>query len=77
MITWIVAIAMGVAIMAVSLWAIRLLATPQPPEPDPEDVHEVEVRYRCTVCGMRLTITHAQDEEPDAPRHCREEMEPA
>ena len=35
MITWIIAIAMGMAIMAVSLWAIRLLATPQPPEPDP------------------------------------------
>lgn len=74
--TILIALALGVGIMAVSLWAVRMLATPQPPEPDPEDVLEMEARYRCTVCGMRLTITHAQDEEPDAPRHCREDMEP-
>ena len=74
--TFIVAIVIGVGIMAFSLWAIRLLATPPPPEPDPEDIHEVAVDYRCTVCGMRLTVTHAQDEELEAPRHCREDMEP-
>ncbi len=77
MMTWIIAVGLGVAIMAVSLWAIRLLAMPQPPEPDPEDVLEVEVNYRCTVCGMRLTVTHAQEETAAAPRHCREDMEPA
>jgi len=27
------------------------------------------------VCGMRLTVTHAQGEESAAPRHCREDME--
>ena len=74
--TFLIAVAIGVGIMALSLWAIRLLATPPPPEPDPEDIHEVAVDYRCTVCGMRLTVTHAQDEELEAPRHCREDMEP-
>ena len=77
MVTVLIAIAIGVSIMAVSLWAIRLLAMPQPPEPDPEEVLEVDVPYRCTVCGLRLTVTHAQDTEMIAPKHCREEMEPA
>lgn len=63
-------------IFAVALWAIRLLSMPGPEEADPEDVAEVAVDYKCTVCGLRLTVTHAQvDEEVEAPRHCREPME--
>jgi predicted nucleic acid-binding Zn ribbon protein len=52
-----------------------MLARPVPAEPDPDEVVAVEQDYRCTVCGMRLTVTHAQeDAEADAPRHCREPM---
>ena len=72
--TILIAVAMGLAIMAFGIWAIRLLATPPPPEPDPEDLIEVQKDYRCTVCGMRLTMTAAQDDEASAPKHCREEM---
>ncbi len=71
---YVIAVAIGVAIIAVTLWVIRLLLTPQPEDPDPDDVQEVAVDYRCVVCGMRLTVTHAQDAELDAPRHCREDM---
>lgn len=70
----IIAIAIGVAIIAVTLWVVRLLLIPQPDDPDPDAVKEIAVDYRCIVCGMRLTITHAQDEHPEAPRHCREDM---
>ncbi len=73
--TLVVAIAIGVAIMSVGIWAVRLLATPVPPEPDPEDLEPVEMDFACTVCGMRLTVTAAHG-EPKAPRHCREEMVP-
>lgn len=69
-----IAVAIGVAIIAATLWVVRLLLVPQPDDPDPDQVREVAVDYRCIVCGMRLTITHAQEEEPDAPRHCREDM---
>ena len=71
-----VAIAIGVAILGAGLWAVRLLATPVPSEPDEEGLVEMAVDYRCTVCGMRLTVTQAQGEEIRPPRHCREEMEP-
>jgi hypothetical protein len=70
----IIAIAIGVAILAVTLWVVRLLLVPQPPDPDPDSVKEVAVDYRCVVCGLRLTITHAQESDPEAPRHCREDM---
>ena len=74
--TYVIALAIAVGIFAVAMWAIRLLATPGPEEPDPEDVAEVAVDYRCTVCGLRLTVTHAQtDDEMTAPRHCREPMD--
>jgi len=71
---YVIAVAIGVAIIAVTLWVVRLLLTPQPKDPDPDDVQEVAVDYRCVVCGMRLTVTHAQDADLDAPRHCREDM---
>ncbi len=72
-----VAVAMGLGILFLGRWGIRLLATPAPEEVDPDDVIDVEALFICTVCGLRLTVTHAQGEDLDPPRHCREEMEPA
>ncbi len=74
MVGFLIAVAAGIALFASAVYLVRLLATPQPPEPDPEEIQEVEASYKCTVCGLRLTVTHAQDEEHDAPKHCREEM---
>ena len=71
------AVAMGLVILFLGRWGIRLLATPAPEEVDPDDVIDVVAPFICTVCGLRLTVTHAQGEDVDAPRHCREEMEPA
>lgn len=70
-----IAVAIGVSILAATLWVVRMLLIPQPGDPDPDQVKEIAVDYRCVVCGMRLTITHAQEENPEAPRHCREDMD--
>ncbi len=45
-----------------------------PAEPNPDDVRPVHYRYRCTVCGAEVTMTLASSDDPDAPRHCREDM---
>lgn len=71
-----IAIVMGLAILAVGRWAVRLLVTAGPEEVDPDSVVEVEASFRCTVCGLQLIVTHAQGDDVKAPRHCREEMEP-
>lgn len=65
----------GLAIFWVGRWGVRVLATGGPPDVDPEAVVDVEIRYECTVCGMRLTVTQAHDEDVTAPRHCMEPME--
>ena len=77
MIQAVIALAIGLGILFVGRWAVRLLATPGPEDPDPDAVVEVEAAFRCTVCGLRLTVTHAQGAGVAAPRHCREEMAPA
>lgn len=75
MIQFIIAAAMGLAILLAGRWAVRLIATPPPDDLDPEDVVEVEALFRCDMCGLRLTVTHAQGEDVAPPRHCHEEME--
>jgi len=72
----VIAFVIGLGILVGTIYTVRLIAMGPPPEPDPDAVYEVEAAYRCSVCGMRLTVTHLQDAAPDPPKHCREEMEP-
>lgn len=72
----IIATVVGSIILFGTIYTVRVIAMGPPPEPDPEAIEEVEAHYRCSVCGMRLTVTHRQDAAPEAPRHCREDMEP-
>ena len=69
------AAAIGIVVWMTGRWAIKLLSQGGPDEPDPDDVIDVERTFRCTVCGMQLTVTHAHDADFAAPRHCREDME--
>ncbi len=73
----VVAIIVGVAILAGTIWSIRFIATGPPAEPDLDDVREVDVPYLCAVCGMSLTVTQAHEGGIEPPRHCREPMIPA
>ena len=44
------------------------------PEPDPAQLRPVEVEFRCTICGTTVVMTTAAGDEPEPPRHCREDM---
>ncbi len=70
------AIVVGLAIFAGTIAIVRMIANGPPPEPDPDLVHEVDVDYRCSICGMRLTVTQQQDAAAEPPKHCREVMDP-
>ena len=35
----------------------------------------MKLTYRCSSCGTELRMTLANDEVPQAPRHCADEME--
>lgn len=68
------ALLIGGAILVGTIWSIRFIAAGPPPEPDLDDVREVDVPYVCSVCGLSLTVTEAQGGDISAPRHCREDM---
>ena len=68
------AVIIGGAILVGTIWSIRFIAAGPPPEPDLNDVYEVDVPYICSVCGLSLTVTEAQGGDIAAPRHCREDM---
>ena len=65
-----------VAIYVVGAAILRKFKVAPPAEPDPESVIPVNLRFRCTVCGAEVTMTAAQGEDVDPPRHCREDMVP-
>ncbi len=31
--------------------------------------------FRCSICGTEVRMTSANDEVPDPPRHCQEDMD--
>jgi len=53
---------------------LRSLTTPMPPLPPAGEMRKVNVRYRCTVCGLELKMMLAPDEDPPPPRHCLDDM---
>ena len=69
-----VALTAGVTIYVIGASLLRKFKVAPPPEPDPADIHPVNLRFRCTVCGAEVTMTAAHGDDPDAPRHCREDM---
>ena len=68
-------ILLGVAIWRIGYMILRGLAQPIPEPPPPGDLRKVNLRYRCAVCGTELKMTLANDELPDPPRHCLEDMD--
>jgi len=51
------------------------LVRPMPEPPPPGELRKVKITYRCSICGTEVRMTVANDEMPDPPRHCMDEME--
>jgi hypothetical protein len=51
------------------------LATPIPEPPPPGELRKVKLMFRCSICGTEVRMTAANDEMPDPPRHCQEDMD--
>jgi hypothetical protein len=72
-----------VAVAMVAMWvlfrvglaAIGTFARPIPPPPPAGELRRVRLTYRCPSCGTELRMTLANDQVPDPPRHCADEME--
>ncbi len=74
-----IALVAAVLLYLIAVRLIRSMMRPGPPdEPDLSTLRTVDYRYRCGVCGAEVTMTAAPEDEdaPDPPRHCREDMTP-
>jgi hypothetical protein len=72
-----IALVAAIVLYLIAVRLVRAMLRPGPPaEPDPETLRAVDYDYRCGVCGAEVTMTAApgDDEAPDPPRHCREDM---
>ncbi len=71
----IVAILAATLIIRTGLAILRGMAAPIPEPPPPGELRKVKIQFRCAVCGTEVRMTAANDQEPEAPRHCMQEMD--
>jgi hypothetical protein len=69
-----VAVVAALTIYLVGAGIIRKFRIAPPEEPDPADLRPVDARFRCTICGAEVTMTVSASDDPEPPRHCREDM---
>ena len=70
-----VAILAATLIIRSGLAILRGMAAPIPEPPPPGELRKVKIQFRCAVCGTEVRMTAASDQEPEAPRHCMQEMD--
>lgn len=71
----VIAIFAALVIFRVGYAILRTLSTPMPGPPPPGELRKVKMLYRCSLCGAEVRMTMANDETPEPPRHCMEDME--
>lgn len=69
-----IAILIAFAIIRFGLMILRGMAAPIPEPPPPGELRKVKIMYRCQICGTEVRMTMSTDQEPEAPRHCMQEM---
>lgn len=70
-----VAVLVMVALFRIGMVMISGLAEPVPAPPDAGTLRKVKLTFRCSICGAEVKMTSAASEEPEAPRHCLEDMD--
>ena len=70
-----VAVAAGLFIWRVGTRMLGGLARPLPDPPPSGELRKVKLVYRCSICGTEVRMTTANDQMPDPPRHCLDDMD--
>ncbi len=53
---------------------LRTMGAAPPAPPPAGEMRKLNVKYRCSVCGLEIKLMLAPDEDPPPPRHCLEDM---
>ena len=74
-IVWVaIGLLVGYVLWKSGIGMLRSMTTPMPGPPPVGEMRKINVKYRCTVCGLEIRLTLAPDEDPPPPKHCLEEM---
>ena len=71
----VIAAAAMFVLFRIGLAVLGAFARPVPEPPPPGELRRVRLTYRCGSCGTELRMTRANDQVPEPPRHCADEME--
>ncbi len=71
----IVAVLAAVILLRVGMKVLGGFARPVPEPPDPGELRKVRLTYQCSICSTTVRMTMANDEVPEPPRHCQEDMD--
>lgn len=70
-----VAVVIFVVVLGIGVAILRMLGRGQPQPLPAGEMRKVNLRYRCSLCGAEVRMTLADDEMPEPPRHCQDEMQ--
>jgi hypothetical protein len=62
-------------IWKVGIGMTRSVTTPLPGPPPDGEMRRINVRYRCSICGVEIRMMLAPEQDPPPPRHCLEDMD--
>ena len=71
----IIAAAFAYGFLLIGVTMLGGLARPVPEPPPPGELRKVRLLFRCSICGTEVRMTAANEEEPEPPRHCLEDMD--
>lgn len=71
----VVAVLFALVLLKVGMSVLGGFARPVPAPPDPGELRRVRLTYRCSICATEVRMTQANDEVPEPPRHCMEDMD--
>ena len=70
-----IAAAAAFVIIRLGMAVLGSFARPIPEPPPPGELRKVKLQYRCAICGTEVRMTAANDQMPEPPRHCLEDMD--
>jgi len=71
----VVALGFALLIVRIGFGMLGSMARPIPEPPPPGELRRVRLTYRCSLCGTEVRMTSANDQVPEPPRHCMEDMD--
>lgn len=71
----VVAVIAAYLLLRIGIKILGGFARPVPAPPDPGELRKVRLIYECSICATTVRMTMANDEVPEPPRHCMEDMD--